>query len=279
MPHKILPLFSKKDFNLIQRLVKSKVGILIRPGKQNILGIKLAPRLQQLGLKSFSAYYRYLLKPEGEKELRHLVNTVTVDKTEFFRGDLHFELLRKSILPELLKQKNNEKRIRIWSSGCSTGQEPYSIAIIANEVLGANRDWDIKFLATDINTDSLKIACLGRYSKKQVKDIPSKYLKKYFRKELVGEEEIFQIKEVIKKKIIFRRLNLLMSINRIKGPIDMIFCRNVMIYFDNQARKMIADQFYRLLEPKGYLCLGLSESLVGIDNRFKIVESSIYRKN
>ncbi|MCJ7616053.1 MAG: hypothetical protein MUO43_05900 [Desulfobacterales bacterium] len=279
MPHKTLPLFSKKDFNLIQRLVKSKVGIFIRPQRQNILGIKLAPRLQQLGLKSFSAYYSYLLKPEGKKELRHLVNTITIDKTEFFRGNRHFELLRKSILPELIKQKNNEKRMRIWSSGCSTGQEPYSIAIITNEVLGANRDWDIKFLATDINTDSLKIAYLGRYSKKQVKDIPSKYLKKYFCKELVGEEEIFQIKEVLKKKITFRRLNLLMSINRIKGPIDMIFCRNVMIYFDNQARKIIADHFYRLLEPKGYLCLGLSESLIGIDNRFKIIESAIYRKN
>ncbi|MCK4620278.1 MAG: hypothetical protein KAT52_10055, partial [Desulfobacterales bacterium] len=126
---------------------------------------------------------------------------------------------------------------------------------------------------------SLKIAYLGRYSKKQVADIPSKYLKKYFHKESVGEEESFQIKEVLKKKLIFRRLNLLMSINRIKGPVDMIFCRNVMIYFDGRTRKMISDQFYHLLDPKGYLCLGLSESLFGIDDRFKLIESSIYRKN
>ncbi|MBU4288069.1 MAG: hypothetical protein KKI12_07860 [Proteobacteria bacterium] len=279
MPHKVLPPFSKKDFNLIQRLVKSKVGILIRPRKQNILGVKLASRLRQLGLTSYLAYYRYLLKPEGIKELRHLVNTVTIDTTEFFRGEQQFKFLREHILPELIQQKNKKKRIRIWSSGCSTGQEPYSIAMLANEMAGIDMSWDIKILATDINTDSLKIACLGRYSKKQVKDIPSKYLKKYFRKELVGEKEIFQIKEVLKKKIIFRRLNLLMSINRIKGPVDMIFCRNVMIYFDNRTRKMISDQFYRLLEPKGYLCLGLSESLIGIDNRFKPVESAIYCKN
>ncbi len=278
MPHKTLPLFSQKDFNLIQRLVKSKVGILIRPGKQNILGIKLAPRLQQLGLKSFSAYYHHLLKPKGTKELQNLINITTIDRTEFFRGNRQFELLRKSIFPELIKQKKNKKRIRIWSSGCSTGQEPYSIAIIVNEVLGSNKAWDIKFLATDINTHSLKIASLGRYPKKQVKDIPSKYLKKYFRKELVGEEEIFQIKEVLKKKIVFRRLNLLMSINRLKGPVDMIFCRNVMIYLEDQTRKRIFDQFYRLLPPKGYLCIGIPESLIG-DDRFKLVESSIYRKN
>lgn len=261
--------------------MKRKVGIFIKLRKIDILSIKLSLRLQKLGLTSYHAYYRYLLKPEGIKELRHLINTVTIDKTEFFRGERQFIYLRKHILPELIHQKKlyNEKRIRIWSSGCSTGQEPYSIAIIANEVLGDNRAWDIKFLATDINTDSLKIAYLGRYSKKQVKDIPSKYLKKYFLKELVGEEEIFQIKEVLKKKITFRRLNLLMSINRIKGPVDMIFCRNVMIYFDNQTRKRVSDQFYRLLSPKGYLCLGIPESLVGIDNRFKLVESAIYRKN
>jgi len=200
MPHKVLPPFSKKDFNLIQRLVKSKVGILIRPRKQNILGVKLASRLRQLGLTSYLAYYRYLLKPEGIKELRHLVNTVTIDTTEFFRGEQQFKFLREHILPELIQQKNKKKRIRIWSSGCSTGQEPYSIAMLANEMAGIDMSWDIKILATDINTDSLKIACLGRYSKKQVKDIPSKYLKKYFRKELVGEKEIFQIKEVLKKK-------------------------------------------------------------------------------
>ena len=278
MPHRMLQQFSEKDFNLFQKLVKSKVGISIRPGKKNILGVKLAHRLRQLGLTSYFAYYRYLLKPEGIKELQHLANTVTIDTTEFFRGKRQFKLLREHILPELIRQKNKKKRIRIWSSGCSTGQEPYSIAMLINEMAGIDMSWDIKILATDINTYSLKIAYLGRYSKKQVEDVPAKYLKKYFYKELVGQEEFFQIKELLKKRLIFRRLNLLMSINRIKGPVDMIFCQNVMIYFDAGTKKMISDQFYRLLGPKGYLCLGLSESLFGIDDRFKLIESSIYRK-
>lgn len=274
----MLQQFSEKDFNLFQKLVKSKVGISIRPGKKNILGVKLAHRLRQLGLTSYFAYYRYLLKPEGIKELQHLANTVTIDTTEFFRGKRQFKLLREHILPELIRQKNKKKRIRIWSSGCSTGQEPYSIAMLINEMAGIDMSWDIKILATDINTYSLKIAYLGRYSKKQVEDVPAKYLKKYFYKELVGQEEFFQIKELLKKRLIFRRLNLLMSINLIKGPVDMIFCQNVMIYFDAGTKKMISDQFYRLLGPKGYLCLGLSESLFGIDDRFKLIESSIYRK-
>jgi len=278
MPRRILPRLSERDFNLFQKLVKKKVGISIRPGKRNILGLKLAPRLRQLGLTSYLAYYRYLLKPKGIKELHYLVNTVTIDTTEFFRGERQFKILREHVLPELIQQKNKKKRIRIWSSGCSTGQEPYSIAMLVNEMAGIDMSWDIKILATDINTYSLKIAYLGRYPKKRVADVQVKYLKKYFHKKLVGQEEFFQIKELLKKRVIFRRLNLLMSINRISGPVDMIFCRNVMIYFDTRTRKMISDQFYRLLGPKGYLCLGLSESLLGIDDRFKYIESAIYCK-
>jgi len=279
MPRRMLPQLSEKDFNFFQKLVKSEVGISIRPGRRNILGMKLAHRLRQLGLTSYLAYYRYLLKPEGIKELRYLVNTVTIDTTEFFRGERQFKFLREHILPELIQQKNKKKRIRIWTSGCSTGQEPYSIAILVNEMAGIDISWDIKILATDINTYSLKIAYLGRYPKKNIADVPAKYLKKYFHKELVGQEEFFQIKELLKKRVIFRRLNLLMSINQIRGPVDMIFCRNVMIYFDTRTRKMISDQFYHLLGPKGYLCLGLSESLLGIDDRFKSIGSGIYCKN
>lgn len=279
MPHRMLVQLSEKDFNFFQKLVKSKVGISIRPGKKNNLGVKLAHRLRQLELTSYFDYYRYLLKPEGIKELRHLINTVAIDTTEFFREERQFNFLREHILPELIQQKNKKQRIRIWSSACSTGQEPYSIAMLVTEIAGIDMSWDIKILATDINTYSLKIAYLGRYSKRQVEDVPAKYLKKYFRKESVGQEEFFQIKESLKKRLIFRRLNLLMSINRIRGPVDIIFCRNVMIYFDAKTKKLISGQLYHLLRPKGYLCLGLSESLLGIDNQFKLIESSIYRKN
>lgn len=278
MRHKILPEISEKDFDLFRSLVKKEVGVSVRQGRRKMLGLKLSRRLQDLGLSSYIDYYRYLLKPKGVRELRHLINIVTIDQTSFFRGEKQFEILRKRILPELIRRKIEKKRIRIWSSGCSTGQEPYSLAMLVYEMDNADTSWDIKILASDANTYSLKIACSGEYRGDQVAEVPPAYLAKYFHKESKGGEEIFRIKESLKERLIFRRLNLLMFVNRLKGFIDLILCRNVMIYFDSATKKKIIDQFYRLLEPEGYLCLGLSESLLGIDDRFELIGRAIYRK-
>lgn len=276
--HRILSEISEKDFDLFRSLVKKDVGISIRQGKKKMFGLKLSRRLQDLGLSSYIDYYRYLLKPEGMRELRHLINSVTIGQTSFFRGEKQFEILRKRILPEVIRRKIEKKRIRIWSSGCSTGQEPYSLAMLVYEMDNVDISWDIKILASDANTYSLKIAYLGEYKGDQVAGVPPAYLAKYFHKESKGGEEIFRVKESLKERLIFRRLNLPMSINRLKGPIDLIFCCNVMIYFDSATRKKVTDQFYNLLEPKGCLCLGLSESLLGIDDRFSLIERAIYRK-
>ncbi|MBC8199649.1 MAG: hypothetical protein H8E80_06345 [Desulfobacteraceae bacterium] len=278
MQHKILSEISEKDFDLFRSLVKREVGIFIRQEKRKLLGLKLSRRLQDLGLSSYFDYYHYILKPEGAKELQRLVNIITIDQTSFFRGEKQFEILRKRILPEVIQRKIEKKRIRIWSSGCSTGQEPYSLAMLIYEMDNVDMSWDIKILATDANTRSLKIAYLGRYRGDQVAEVPPAYLTKYFHKESRGGEEVFRIKESLKKTLIFRRLNLLMSINQLKGPIDLILCRNVMIYFDSATKKKVTDQFYNLLGPKGCLCLGLSESLFGIDDRFALIGRAIYRK-
>ena len=278
MQHRILSEISEKDFDLFRSLVKREVGVSIRQGRRKMLGLKLSRRLQDLDLSSYFDYYRYLLKPEGVRELRHLINIVTIDQTSFFRGKKQFEILRERILPEVIRRKIEKKRIRMWSSGCSTGQEPYSLAMLVYEMDNMDISWDIKILATDANTQSLKIAYLGEYRGDQVAGVPPAYLAKYFHKESKGGEEIFRINGSLKKRLIFRRLNLLMSINRLTEPIDLILCRNVMIYFDSATKKKIIDQFYRLLELKGYLCLGLSESLLGIDDRFALLERAIYRK-
>ena len=278
MQHRILSEISEKDFDLFRSLVKGKVGISIRQGKRKMLGLKLARRLQDLGLSSYFDYYCYLLRPEGVRELQHLINIVTIDQTSFFRGERQFEILRERILPEVVRRKIEKKRIRIWSSGCSTGQEPYSLAMLVYEMDNVDISWNIKILATDANTYSLKIAYFGKYRGDQVAEVPPAYLAKYFHKESNEGEEVFRIKESLKKRLVFRRLNLLVSINRLKGPIDLILCRNVMIYFDSATKKKIIDQFYHLLEPEGYLCLGLSESLLGIDDRFSLIERATYRK-
>ena len=278
MQYRILSEISEKDFDLFRSLIKKEVGISLRHSKKKMLGLKLSRRLQDLGLSSYFDYYHYILKPESVKELQCLVNIITIDQTSFFRGEKQFELLRECVLPELIQRKAEEKRIRIWSSGCSTGQEPYSLAMLVYEMDNVSISWDIKILATDANTQSLKIAYLGKYRADQVAEVPSDYLIKYFRKETSEGEEVFRIKKSLKQRLIFRRLNLLKSINQLKWPIGLIFCRNVMIYFDFATKKKIIDQFYNLLEPEGYLCLGLSESLLGIDDRFSLIERAIYRK-
>ena len=278
MQHRMLSEISEKDFELFHSLVKREVGISIRHGKRKMLGMKMSRRLQDMGFSSYFDYYRYIFKPEGAKELQRLINIITIDQTSFFRGEKQFEFLRERILPELVQRKTEKKRIRIWSSGCSTGQEPYSLAMLVYEMDNVDISWDIKILATDANTQSLKIAYLGKYRADQVAEIPPAYLAKYFRKARSGGKEIFRIKKSLKQRLIFRRLNLLVSINRLKMPIDLIFCRNVMIYFDSATKKKIIDQFYHLLEPEGYLCLGFSESLLGIDDRFSLIERDIYLK-
>jgi len=271
--------FSEQNFNLFRKLVKKEVGVSLRPTKRNILGLKLAHRLQSLGMSSYLAYYRYLLKTEGLNELRYLINIVTIGQTEFFRGTFLFELLREQIIPEIVSRNKNSKRIRIWSSGCSTGQEPYSIAMLLEKNARAEPYWNVKILATDINTSSLVTAFTGRYSSKKAAGIPSDYLTKYFYKEMIKEEETYRVKDSIKKKILFRRLNLLRSIHRVNGPVDLICCRNVLIYFDHTARKKIINNFHHLLSPKCYLCLGSSESLLGVDNRFHLIGSGVYQKS
>ena len=276
--HKILPEISEKDFDLFRSLVKKEVGVSIRQGRRKTLGLKMSHRLQHIGFSSYSDYYHYLIKPGEKRELKHLINIITIDQTGFFRGKQQLELLHKRILPEIAHRKIEKKRIRIWSSGCSTGQEPYSLIMLVYEMDNVDISWDIKILATDVNTYSLKIAYLGKYRSDQVAEIPPAYLAKYFRRENIGDEEVFWIKESLKKSLIFRRLNLLMPANRLKELIDLILCRNVMIYFDSATKKKIIDQFYRLLEPEGYLCLGLSESLLGVDDRFELIEKAIYRK-
>lgn len=270
---------SEQNFNLFCKLIKKEVGISLRPTKRNILGPKLAYRLQRLEIPSYLAYYRYLLKPEGLSELRHLINIVTINETDFFRGTVLFELLQKKIIPEIIRRNNSSKRVRIWSSGCSSGQEPYSIAMLLEEIGICDPYWNVKILATDINTSSLKTAFHGKYSLRKVAGIPSDYLTKYFYKEIIIDDENYRVKDTIKKKILFRRLNLLKSLHRVNGPIDLILCRNVLIYLDHTARKQIINNFHRLLGPKCYLCFGGSESPLGVDNRFHLIDSGVYQKS
>ena len=270
---------SKAEFELFKQLIKVQVGISFSRTKKGILQRKLNARLNHLGLESYDAYYHYLLhNKQGGLELRQLINTVTVDQTAFFRHAKQFEHLANIMLPQIAAQKKTTRKLRIWSAGCSTGEEAYSIAMIVNETLDGKDTWDTKILASDIDTDALKFAHKGLYPRHCVEGVPSEYLNKYFVEGLGREKEFYSVSEGLKRNLLFRRLNFAHSEFPFKSPVDIIFCRNVMIYFDPEVKKRLTDNFFRVLERDGFLCLGASESLIGVDNRFTLVGHAIYQK-
>ncbi|MBW2019184.1 MAG: protein-glutamate O-methyltransferase CheR [Deltaproteobacteria bacterium] len=270
---------SETEFELFRRLIKKHVGISFSHAKKGTLQRKLASRLSRLGLTSYNAYYRYLLHDkEGGLELRQLINTITVDQTAFFRDAKQFELLASIVLPQIAVQKNATKKLRIWCAGCATGQEAYSIAMLVSEMLERKGTWDYKILATDIDTDALKFAYKGKYPMDCVQPIPLEYLDRYFKRSDGKASEFFTVRECLKKNLLFRRLNFVHFNFVFKNPVDIILCRNVMIYFDTETKKKLIDNFFRIMHQDGFLCLGASESLIGVDERFILVGHSIYQK-
>ncbi len=270
---------SESEFELFRHLIKKHVGISFSRAKKATLQRRLASRLSHLGLTSYNAYYRYLLhNKEGGLELRQLINAITVDQTAFFRHTKQFELLANLLLPQVAAQKKITRKLRIWSAGCATGEEAYSIAMEVNEMFKGDAAWDIKILASDIDTDDLKFAYKGKYSRECVQQIPVEYLR-YFRKGSGKDTGFFLVREVLRKKLLFRRLNIVHFDFSFESPVDIIFCRNVMIYFDAEVKKKLIDSFFCVLERHGFLLLGSSESLIGIDERFALVGHSIYQKS
>jgi chemotaxis protein methyltransferase CheR len=272
---------SVKEFELFRHLIKKHIGISFVHTKKVALQRKLASRMSSLGLESYSEYYRWLLQnKEGGWELRRLINTITVDQSAFFRHPKQFELLASVILPHLATRNNTiKKKLRIWSAGCATGQEAYSIAMVVDEMFKEDRAWDIKILASDVDTDALKIAYRGIYPEECMQQqVPIEYLNRYFTKGTGGNSGFFLVREALRKKLLFRRLNFVDFDFPFRSPIDIIFCRNVMIYFDIEVKKRLIDNFFRILGQDGFLCLGASESLIGVDDRFTSVGYFTYQK-
>ena len=270
---------SEREFELFRHLVKKHIGVSFVHTKKAILQRKLASRVNSLGLESYNAYYRYLLQDkEGGWELRRLINTITVDKSAFFRHSKQFELLANVVLPQVATRKNTTKKLRIWSAGCATGQEAYSIAMVVNEMFKGDHTWDFRILASDVDTDALKFAYRGLYPKESIQQVPIEYLNKYFTKGTGKDSGFFMVKEDLRKKLLFRRLNFVDFDFPFRSLVDIIFCRNVMIYFDIEVKKRLINNFYRILERDGFLCLGASESLIGVDDRFALVGHFTYQK-
>ena len=266
-----------KEFKLFQELIYRETGINMSDKKKKLVVARLSKRLRALNLANFTQYYEFLSDSENaDKELVNLINRVTTNKTNFFRENHHFEFLSKELLPRLIAQgeTSGARRLRIWSAGCSSGEEPYTLAMVINEAFKARRGWDIKILATDLDTEILQTAINGVYPTQLVSPIPKDYLIRYFSRDAQG----YRVNQNLRSMIAFRKLNLMSPAFPMKQPFDIIFCRNVIIYFDAPTKEVLLDKFHYHLKTGGHIFIGHSESLMHMKTKFKYLKHTIYQK-
>jgi chemotaxis protein methyltransferase CheR len=268
--------FNRKDFEYIRKLVGERTGIVLSDHKITMVYGRLSRRLRQLKLRSFKEYLA-LLEDESADELVEFTNAITTNLTSFFREPHHFEYLKAEAIPALLKQRLN-KRLRLWSAGCSTGEEPYSISMALHECMESQiRNWDVKILATDLDTNVVQKGKNGVYEQERVNGIEDKRLRKWFRRGRDTNAGKVIVADSIRSLITFKQLNLLHEWP-MKGPFDIIFCRNVVIYFGKDTQRELFNRYAELLADDGYLFIGHSESLHKVTDRFKLIGKTVYRK-
>ena len=259
-----------EEFETLRELIHGEAGIWLAPSKRVLLESRLSKRVRQLGLGSFADYCAYLGEHLADERIA-LINCVTTNKTEFFREPHHFEFLRQQMLPALEQRaRAGRKRLRIWSAGCSTGEEPYSIAMVVREWLGARTDWDVRILASDIDTNVLHAAALGCYPAERLNEVSGDRRRRWFRT-VPESPQIVSADPALQSLITFRRINLIHEPWPIRTAFDVIFCRNVMIYFNRETQARLVTRFSRLLAQGGHLIIGHSESLAWLPGRFSPV--------
>jgi chemotaxis protein methyltransferase CheR len=265
----------ENEFIKLAAFVKSYCGVNLYEKKLLIQG-RLQTILTQRNFNNFSEYYSYIMEDKTGKAVVELLNKVTTNYTYFMREPQHFDFFNNTVLPDLVKKNMTNKNIRIWSAGCSSGEEAYTLAMLISDYFGMNKgNWDTKILATDISMDVLKTAAEGIYSNFEIERIPIAWKKRYFNK---YDNEKCEINKSIKSEVIFRRFNLMNDVFPFKRKFHVIFCRNVMIYFDNKTKEELINKFYDWTEDGGYLFIGHSESLSFGNNGYKYVMPSVYRK-
>jgi chemotaxis protein methyltransferase CheR len=265
----------KRIFNKIREIVYDKSGISLSQGKEALVRARIGKRMRALDLHEHKEYLQRVLDDESGEEVVHLLDAISTNVTSYFRESSHFVFLR-DVFHKWLEE--GHRRFRLWSAACSTGEEPYTMAMVLHDNASHYRNVDIKILATDISTRALSACLLGSYEEQKMKGVPKQYLNRYFQKNVDGGKVYYTAESMIKNMIVFRRLNLSQPPFPMKGPLDIILCRNVMIYFDNLVRKRLLDNLYGLLKPGGYLMVGHAESLTGMVSDFKSVKPAIYIK-
>ncbi|UWZ82454.1 CheR family methyltransferase [Occallatibacter riparius] len=270
---------STTDFSRLCQLIYEEAGIVLGSQKKTMLEGRLRRRLKALEIHSYRAYCDYLFSDRGQREeLVHLVDVVTTNKTDFFREPAHFEFLTSQALPEWAAQESNRRPFLIWSAGCSTGEEPYTLAMVLSEYARAHSGFSFRILATDISTVVLEKAAGGIYSTETVRPVPHALRVRYFMRGREPGSTRVRVVPELRRTIEFRRLNFMDSSYDIQIKADAIFCRNVIIYFDRPTQQSILTKLTQHLRPESYLFMGHSETLHELDLPVDPVAPALYRR-
>jgi chemotaxis protein methyltransferase CheR len=268
--------FGNEDFEALRKLVKELTGINLSDQKRELVYGRLARRLRALHLRSF-AEYRDLLAGDGGREIGEFCNAITTNLTSFFRESHHFDYLREQVLLPRINDRAASRRVRIWSAGCSTGEEPYSLAMTILETVPDLRTWDIKILATDLDSDVLSRAQRGIYAADRVRNMGAQRLTRFFVERRGRDGPCYEVAPDLMSLITFKQLNLMHPLP-MKGPLDVIFCRNVVIYFDKDTQRELFARVAHLQRPGNLLFLGHSESLFKVSESYSPIGKTIYRR-
>lgn len=270
------------DFWRFRELIYNQCGINLTSAKKTMLTSRLRKRIRALGMGSFGEYYAYVSHSrESSRELLHMLDAVTTNKTDFFREPSHFEYLKSTVLPGFVREGRwgRGKKLHLWSAACSTGEEPYSIAMVMEDYAARSSGGDFSLLASDLSTRVLETARRAIYPEETVEPVPKDLRRAYLMRGIGSKTGFCRVVPELRKKVSFRRVNLNSSdVREVKIPMDIIFCRNVVIYFDRETQKKLFEELYHSLLPGGYLFIGHSESLHGISDRFEAVAGATYRK-
>jgi chemotaxis protein methyltransferase CheR len=272
---------SETDFLRFQRLIEKEAGIHLGTEKKALLVGRLTRRLRELGIATLRSYYKHVLADPGE--LTFMLDCVSTNETHFFREPGHFEFLSQTVFPwweQLAKAGERDRHIRVWSAGCSTGEEPYSLAMTLLDHFPPSAGWHIDILATDLSTRVLKGAREGQWSIEKAREISPRCLKAYMLKGISGQQGRMKAGPEIRQLIRFERLNLLEPSSYPKSKVfDLIFCRNVLIYFQPETKRAVIQRLLTHLSPDGYLFVGHSESLNHITDAVRSVIPTVYTRN
>jgi chemotaxis protein methyltransferase CheR len=272
---------SLKEFDRLSQFIVTHCGIKMPPAKKIMLESRLQKRLRSLGMASFRDYCDLVLNSsEGSTELVHMIDAVTTNKTDFFREPLHFEFLAEAALPEFLNEgaTGGKKKFTVWSAGCSSGEEPYTLAIVLNEFASQHPDFDYAILATDISTKVLEKARLGIYDQNLVLGVPLLLKQRYFLRSKDHNKGLVRVAPELRSRVSFQRVNLMDEHLMVPERMEAVFCRNVLIYFERATQYKLLSRLCRCLKTGGYLFLGHSETVHGFDLPLARISSTIYRK-